>query len=111
MSTVRRPEPAREAWPSEAAATLRQLAGEVEVLRARTAQLQQALDSRVALEQAKGVLAERLGIRPDDAFELLRRAARSTNVRLHDLATEVVVSRATPAAVAREVARSRREEG
>lgn len=52
-------------------------------------QLQQALDSRVAIEQAKGVLAERHGIRVDEAFALLRGHARSHHLRLSDLAREV----------------------
>lgn len=69
---------------------------ELALLRARCAQLQQALDSRVVIEQAKGVLAERYGCEIDTAFEVLRSAARSTQRQLHDLAAEVVVSRETP---------------
>jgi len=52
-------------------------------------QLQLALTSRIIIEQAKGVLAERLQISPDDAFGMLRAAARSTNRLLSDLAREV----------------------
>lgn len=55
-----------------------------------TKQLQHALDSRVIIEQAKGMIAERHGIPPQEAFELLRHHARSTNRRIHDLAGEVV---------------------
>ena len=45
---------------------------------------------------AKGVLAERLAIGPEDAFILLRRSARSSRVKLHDLAAAVIASRETP---------------
>jgi transcriptional regulator with GAF, ATPase, and Fis domain len=49
-------------------------------------QLQTALNSRVTIEQAKGKLAERLGMNMDQAFNLLRDNARSRNLRLSDLA-------------------------
>ena len=49
-------------------------------------QLQTALNSRVIIEQAKGKLAERLGVDMDQAFALLRDRARTTNRRLSDLA-------------------------
>jgi hypothetical protein len=52
-------------------------------------QLQLALTSRIVIEQAKGVLAERLRISPDDAFEVLRGAARSRNRLLSDLARDI----------------------
>jgi AmiR/NasT family two-component response regulator len=108
LSAIQQPETVAS-WPPEAAAAVRRLVTEVRELREQTQQLQHALQSRIVIEQAKGILAERLGTTPADAFNLLRGAARSTHVRLHDLAAEVVVSNATPAAVAREVARSRRE--
>ncbi len=53
-------------------------------------QLQTALDSRVIIEQAKGKLAERLGVDMDQAFSLLRDSARSRNLRLSDLARAIV---------------------
>jgi GAF domain-containing protein len=56
-------------------------------------QLQTALDSRVVIEQAKGVLAERLGFDMDTAFSTLRDAARRANRRLSDVARDVVASR------------------
>jgi AmiR/NasT family two-component response regulator len=49
-------------------------------------QLQTALNSRVVIEQAKGKLAERLGVDMDQAFSLLRNFARTRNLRLSDLA-------------------------
>jgi transcriptional regulator with GAF, ATPase, and Fis domain len=52
-------------------------------------QLQQALESRVTIEQAKGVLAERRHINVDEAFALLRGHARRHNLRLTDLARQV----------------------
>jgi GAF domain-containing protein len=55
-------------------------------------QLQRALNSRVVIEQAKGVLAERAQIKLDDAFNMLRTYARNHNLRLHDVATAVVSS-------------------
>jgi AmiR/NasT family two-component response regulator len=73
-----------------------QLADLVVALANENANLQRALDTRVVIEQAKGVLAERFGLEIADAFHLLRRAARSNRMRLHDLATRVVESRETP---------------
>jgi transcriptional regulator with GAF, ATPase, and Fis domain len=53
-------------------------------------QLQTALNTRVLVEQAKGVLAERHQIDVDLAFTLLRAAARRHNRRLADLSRDVV---------------------
>lgn len=55
-----------------------------------TEQLQAALNSRVPIEQAKGVLAERLHLDLDQAFIVLRHGARSRNRRLSELAQAVV---------------------
>jgi transcriptional regulator with GAF, ATPase, and Fis domain len=54
------------------------------------AQLQYALDSRVIIEQAKGVLAERLGLSMSAAFSALRAYARSHNTKVSVLATSIV---------------------
>jgi GAF domain-containing protein len=54
------------------------------------AQLQAALHSRVMIEQAKGVLAERQQVTPDEAFHILRRYARDHNRPLTALAGDVI---------------------
>ncbi len=51
-----------------------------------TEQLQTALNSRVIIEQAKGKLAERLGLDTDQAFSVLRDHARTRNLCLSDVA-------------------------
>jgi transcriptional regulator with GAF, ATPase, and Fis domain len=53
-------------------------------------QLQTALSSRVQLEQAKGVLAQRAGLRMDEAFQVMRAYARSHNRRLSDVAARII---------------------
>src|ERR671937_3181626 len=58
--------------------------------------LQRALDTRIVIEQAKGVLAERFDLDVHEAFRVLRLAARSNRILLRDLATRVVDSRVTP---------------
>jgi hypothetical protein len=54
------------------------------------AQLQAALNSRVMIEQAKGVLAERHHVTPDRAFGMLRHHARNNNRPLTELASDVI---------------------
>jgi GAF domain-containing protein len=55
-----------------------------------TGQLQAALNSRVVIEQAKGMLSEYLNVTVSDAFELLRTYAREHNRKLSDVAGGVV---------------------
>ena len=54
-----------------------------------TEQLQVALNSRVVLEQAKGVIAAQAGIDVDAAFALIRGYARRNNRRLSDVVTDI----------------------
>ncbi|HEX4255312.1 MAG TPA: ANTAR domain-containing protein, partial [Streptosporangiaceae bacterium] len=54
-----------------------------------TEQLQVALNSRIVIEQAKGVLAERLQLSIGDAFTTLRRFARVNNLKLAEVAAAV----------------------
>jgi len=56
-------------------------------------QLQQALDSRVVIEQAKGIVAGRAGVAVDTAFAELRDYARRNNMKLHDVCRQVVTGR------------------
>jgi ANTAR domain len=71
---------------------------EVAQLRASVRQLEHALASRVTVEQAIGVLAERWHVAPRDAFEQLRRVTRSHGLRIHDLAKQVIESSTDPEA-------------
>ncbi|MFZ0160362.1 MAG: GAF and ANTAR domain-containing protein [Kineosporiaceae bacterium] len=54
-------------------------------------QLQTALNTRIRIEQAKGVLAERYGIDMNEAFTTIRNYARSHNQRLADV-THLILS-------------------
>jgi GAF domain-containing protein len=62
-------------------------------------QLQTALDSRVIIEQAKGMLAHQGGLPMADAFAVLRRYARGNNERVSDCARAVVDSALTLASM------------
>lgn len=53
-------------------------------------QLNVALNSRVVIEQAKGMVAERLGLDMQQSFARLRAHARNHNLRLADIAREVI---------------------
>ena len=59
-------------------------------------QLGNALETRVAIEQAKGMLAERLGISVDKSFLLLREHSRNKNLRLTEVALAVTTGRLLP---------------
>jgi hypothetical protein len=80
--------------------------GSTEFLLERIAQLQTALDSRVVIERAKGVLAGRYGISVDEAFEALRQAARSTRTELRSLAQRTADERETPPEIDRVLAKT-----
>jgi len=65
-------------------------------LRATVGQLEHALLTRIRVEQAIGVLAERHRIKPRQAFEQLRDAARSRGRKVIDIAGDVVASATNP---------------
>ena len=62
-------------------------------LRDLSTQLQRALDSRIVVEQAKGLIAQSLNVTIDDAFGVLRNHARSTNQSLQTVARSVTERR------------------
>jgi AmiR/NasT family two-component response regulator len=95
---------------SAASAPARELAGlrsRVEELEAENQNLRVALASRIVIEQAKGMLIERLELPAEDVFELLRSAARRARRPLHDVAAEILKTRVTPEYIDREIARLR----
>jgi hypothetical protein len=84
--------------PHPATRQARDLPSDEEAHRLRTTvgQLEHALTARIRIEQAIGVLAERHRIRPRQAFEQLRSAARNRGRRVIDIATDVVASASNP---------------
>jgi hypothetical protein len=83
--------PARPAKPQDPGQI-----GETGRLRATVGQLEHALLTRIRVEQAIGVLAERHRIKPRQAFEQLRDAARSRGRKVIDIAGDVVASATNP---------------
>lgn len=76
--------------------TAEAVANEAGRLRATVGQLEHALATRIRVEQAIGVLAERHRIKPRQAFEQLRDAARSRGRKVIDIAGDVVASATNP---------------
>jgi ANTAR domain/GAF domain len=60
-------------------------------------QLQGALNSRIVIEQAKGIVAERRQVDMDEAFALLRSYARSNRQQLSDVARAIIDHSLAPA--------------
>lgn len=65
-------------------------------------QLASALESRTVIGQAIGMLMERYGLDEDRAFDVLRRLSSQQNVKLRDLAAQVVRTRTLPTPVTRD---------
>lgn len=64
-----------------------------------TEQLQNALNSRITIEQAKGVLAQAGGVPMDQAFTLLRTHSRRTSIGLSETAHQLVIGAIHPSDV------------
>jgi GAF domain-containing protein len=62
-------------------------------------QLQHALNSRIVIEQAKGMVAQRAGLNMEQAFTALRSHARNNNMRLADVAEAVIGGALAPSAL------------
>jgi len=56
----------------------------------RADQLENALETRGVIEQAKGIIMASMRCTPDDAFQLLVRQSQQQNMKLHTIATEIV---------------------
>ena len=56
-------------------------------------QLNYALNSRIVIEQAKGMIAERETLNMEQAFSMLRNHARNHNLRLVDVARDIITAK------------------
>lgn len=83
------PTPDQVRWTAAKAAEA-ELRRQLETQTRLAQQLQTALDTRIIIEQAVGVLAERNHIDVKAAFELLRSASRNQNIRIATLAAAII---------------------
>lgn len=61
-----------------------------------TENLWRAIDARKVIGQAQGILMERYGLDADQAFAVLRRYSQDNNIKLHDVAIQLIDSRKLP---------------
>ena len=87
------------ALPAQIAAEMDRLVVYADAQERKVSQLQSALDSRVIIEQAISILAERFDLPFADAFEVLRAAARNSRREVRAVAEELRASRETPIAI------------
>ncbi|MFG2044767.1 SpoIIE family protein phosphatase [Dactylosporangium sp. NPDC048998] len=80
----RAPAEGGSAEPADALAAL------VAKLRAELTGVRTAMRNRAVIEQAKGVLVQRLGITPDQGFDQLVRLSQRTNIKLIEVAAAIV---------------------
>lgn len=69
-------------------------------------QLNTALESRIVIEQAKGIIASREGLDLDASFDRLRTHARNNNIRLTDAAKAITIGELAPSALDRPASRT-----
>lgn len=81
----------------EATAAISRLLAVTQATYERRAQLEQALQSRVAIEQAKGIVAERYGLELEESFRVIRQAARTHRMKLHVLVKAIRPGAPSPA--------------
>jgi GAF domain-containing protein len=77
---------------SEQAAAVLSIVERYGAARDLAGQFEEAMHSRAPIEQAKGVLMARHGVDADAAFDLLRRQSQERNIRLHQVALQVLDS-------------------
>jgi two-component system, response regulator PdtaR len=65
---------------------------EFESLRREVADLREALEARVVVEKAKGILMRRLDLSEDDAFKRLQKQSQDTNRKLTEVAGAIVMA-------------------
>jgi hypothetical protein len=88
------------ALPAQTTAELERLVVYADAQERKVSQLQTALDSRVVIERAIGILAERFERPFPEAFELLRAAARNSRREVRAIAERLGTSRETPPEIA-----------
>lgn len=64
----------------------------IELLEAQVQQLETALETRIVIEQAKGVLAAQSGMPVEAGFDVLRQRSQLHNRKLRDIAAEIVAA-------------------
>jgi AmiR/NasT family two-component response regulator len=88
------------ALPAQMAAEMERLVVYADAQERKVTQLQTALDLRVVIERAIGILAERFEVPFPEAFELLRAAARNSRRTVRAIAEGLGTSRETPPEIA-----------
>jgi hypothetical protein len=87
------------AVPAQIEAEMERLVVYADAQERKVTELQTALDARVVIEQAVGILSERFVLPVAEAFEVLRAAARNSRREVRIVAEELRASRKTPLAI------------